>query len=556
MFVSATYDRENKTVHYIAEDGTETLYIGGSFAWRLNNPGNLAKPGKKRVISSAIGYAQRTSRSGMFIIFPDVETGRREKIKLIKEVYGNSSLSQMIYAYAPPSDGNDTESYISELCQSVGMARDDVINSLDAIRFDRLVAGIAKKEGYIPGKIKILGKPVKIELRDAVKRPLANTEVKISDGKTSIRTKTNSSGELPSIYPGLFSGEFKLYIADMGKKFEKIFSKSVGELNGLYSLTAPYFVQDIQPDIHKKQKIQPKNVHIVKSGETLGGIASKYSVDIESLMSVNGIKNKNQIYARQHLDIPNGSTPKEEPPHPENKQKESAPRKPEAKPSDKRAPAPSEGHSKVKSREGVQVTPQRSEANHPAIVVSTAECELSGASWERMFLQSKSLDDLIDPFKTSAKKFIAALCEAKISVRISTTHRPTERSYLMYYAAQIARGKMKPENVPKWSGVNINWCHRNAAGEVDLNKSKVAAQNMVNSYAIGSNPVGKPSASNHNKRLAVDMTITNFSNKEVKNTSGELVIIKDFQELKKLGNEYGVHWYGSDDKPHWSFNGK
>lgn len=60
MFVRATYYREKKTVHYFDENGEETLYIGGSFAWRTNNPGNMAKPGK-RVVSTSIGYAQRTS---------------------------------------------------------------------------------------------------------------------------------------------------------------------------------------------------------------------------------------------------------------------------------------------------------------------------------------------------------------------------------------------------------------------------------------------------------------------------------------------------------------
>lgn len=70
MFVRATYYREKKTVHYFDENGDETLYIGGSFAWRTNNPGNMAKPGK-RVVSTSIGYAQRTSNpKSLFLIFP------------------------------------------------------------------------------------------------------------------------------------------------------------------------------------------------------------------------------------------------------------------------------------------------------------------------------------------------------------------------------------------------------------------------------------------------------------------------------------------------------
>jgi hypothetical protein len=46
-------------------------YIGGSFAWRTNNPGDMAKPGK-RVVSTSIGYAQRVSNpKSLFLTFPD-----------------------------------------------------------------------------------------------------------------------------------------------------------------------------------------------------------------------------------------------------------------------------------------------------------------------------------------------------------------------------------------------------------------------------------------------------------------------------------------------------
>lgn len=77
MFVRATYYREKKTVHYFGDDGEETLYIGGSFAWRMNNPGNMAKP-SKRVVSNVIGYAQRTSSAkSIFLIFQDKDSGEK-----------------------------------------------------------------------------------------------------------------------------------------------------------------------------------------------------------------------------------------------------------------------------------------------------------------------------------------------------------------------------------------------------------------------------------------------------------------------------------------------
>ena len=96
-------------VHYFDEDGNETLYIGGSFAWRTNNPGNLTKP-RAYLMKSAIGYAQRTSNAkSLFIIFPDRAAGQDAYQKLLKEVYGDSTIRGMITVYAPPSE-NDSGS--------------------------------------------------------------------------------------------------------------------------------------------------------------------------------------------------------------------------------------------------------------------------------------------------------------------------------------------------------------------------------------------------------------------------------------------------------------
>jgi hypothetical protein len=93
MFVRAVYYREKKTVHYFDENNEETLYIGGSFAWRMNNPGNLAKPGS-RVIPGIIGYAQRTSKkSSIFCIFETPAAGEKARISLLKEVYGKSTIA-------------------------------------------------------------------------------------------------------------------------------------------------------------------------------------------------------------------------------------------------------------------------------------------------------------------------------------------------------------------------------------------------------------------------------------------------------------------------------
>lgn len=75
------------------------------------------------------------------------------------------------------------------------------------------------------------------------------------------------------------------------------------------------------------------------------------------------------------------------------------------------------------------------------------------------------------------------------------------------------------------------------------------------SYGIGSNPVGKPSNSNHNIGLAIDMTVSNYVGKTIY-LNGSKYKISGFNDLVVAGKEVSVIWYGSKDKLHWSQNGR
>lgn len=176
--------------------------------------------------------------------------------------------------------------------------------------------------------------------------------------------------------------------------------------------------------------------------------------------------------------------------------------------------------------------------------------EVSGAHWHSRFRASTSLDDLSEPFKSNAKKFISAMKAAQITVSISTTFRPDARSYLMYYSTKITRGQIKPEDVPPWPGVNIDWTHNG-----NRNKALKAAKAMHASYGIGGNPVGRPSNSNHNVGLAIDMKITNYTGKVI-SLNGKRYKINNFSDLVAIGRKVSVIWFGNGDKPHWSHNGR
>lgn len=176
--------------------------------------------------------------------------------------------------------------------------------------------------------------------------------------------------------------------------------------------------------------------------------------------------------------------------------------------------------------------------------------EVSGGHWHGRFLSSTSLDDLVDPFKSNAKKFIQALKDAGIGVSLSTTFRPVERSYLMYYSAAIMRKEINPDKVPPWPGVNIDWTHGG-----NYQAAIAGATEMHRRYKIGRNPVGRPERSNHNNRMAVDMTLSGISNKTVV-IDGVSTKVSSISDLAKLGKKIGVIWFGRGDVPHWSHTGR
>jgi len=60
----------NKTVRYIYADGTDSIKIGGTRAWRNNNPGNIQCSNDVKKYLKSIGC----DLDG-FAIFPNYETG-------------------------------------------------------------------------------------------------------------------------------------------------------------------------------------------------------------------------------------------------------------------------------------------------------------------------------------------------------------------------------------------------------------------------------------------------------------------------------------------------
>lgn len=189
----------------------------------------------------------------------------------------------------------------------------------------------------------------------------------------------------------------------------------------------------------------------------------------------------------------------------------------------------------------------------------------SGVEWVKKFPDNARFEDLREPFKSNVKLFLAALKEAGISVRINSVIRPPQRSYLMYYTARIVSGESNPMRIPRFKDykqaanaedVNIDWT---CGGNIRL--ARANAQKMKAAYGIG-DTVAEPFSSNHNKGLAIDMTLSPWFGigKTVKNASGQPVVIKSKRDMIEVGKTYKVfHWdikpRTRADNPHWSVTG-
>jgi hypothetical protein len=130
---------------------------------------------------------------------------------------------------------------------------------------------------------------------------------------------------------------------------------------------------------------------------------------------------------------------------------------------------------------------------------------------------SSSVDDLIDPFKTSARAFIKALENAGAKVDVTATKRSEKRAYLFHWSWMIAQGRCKASDVSQTSGVDIQWDHGSDAA------SRQGAAEMVAGFGLAIPPtsVNPPSlTSNHISAKAIDMNITWTGTLNVKRKDG------------------------------------
>ena len=118
----------------------------GTRAWRNNNPGNI-EFGKFAKSQGAIGT------DGRFAIFPDYETGRAAKEKLLFDTnsYRNLTLSSAINRYAPSFE-NNTSAYISNVASSAGISPGTRMTDIPPSARTKILDAFERQEGFRSGK--------------------------------------------------------------------------------------------------------------------------------------------------------------------------------------------------------------------------------------------------------------------------------------------------------------------------------------------------------------------------------------------------------------------
>lgn len=139
---------------YVGSDGNIYEFSGGTRAWRNNNPGNL-EDGKFARNNGAIGT------DGRFAIFPDIATGFNAMANLLStNAYQKLTIQGAINRYAP-SNENNVENYLKSIEKQTCFSRSTLMNQLSKSNLLQLARAMAKHEGNMSGKKRLVPKDEK-----------------------------------------------------------------------------------------------------------------------------------------------------------------------------------------------------------------------------------------------------------------------------------------------------------------------------------------------------------------------------------------------------------
>lgn len=137
--------RKGNTVIYTADNGTKVQFVGGTLAWRTNNPGNIWA-GKISKKFNAIG------KYGNFAIFANIEDGRAALKGVLTITMRNMTIVKAMHQYAPPHE-NNTKAYTAFVVKAIGRPATTLVKDLTDAELNRMIKAIEKKEGFKAGKV-------------------------------------------------------------------------------------------------------------------------------------------------------------------------------------------------------------------------------------------------------------------------------------------------------------------------------------------------------------------------------------------------------------------
>ncbi|EAT0029827.1 hypothetical protein DCN73_18915 [Salmonella enterica] len=162
---------------------------------RNNNPGNLNYAGQA-------GATLEGGEGGRFAVFESMQHGVAALYKQLQLYFkrGINTLSSIVKTYAPASDNNNVDAYISALSKATGKGANEVLDSGDTATIARLMKGIVDHEngkGYISSS-DIMG-GIQLGAGSSASRNMpaaAGSQTKINIGKIDMQTSAGNANAL------------------------------------------------------------------------------------------------------------------------------------------------------------------------------------------------------------------------------------------------------------------------------------------------------------------------------------------------------------------------
>ncbi|MDH5542057.1 MAG: hypothetical protein OEY64_03735 [Nitrospinota bacterium] len=119
--VNVEWGTDTKTgedyIRYIYSDGTDSYNLGGTKAWRNNNPGNIQCSHHVKKYLKSVGCDE-----GGVAIFPDYETGYKAHEALLrKRSYLDLAIEEAVKRYTDGDSPETQEGYVNYITTQTGM---------------------------------------------------------------------------------------------------------------------------------------------------------------------------------------------------------------------------------------------------------------------------------------------------------------------------------------------------------------------------------------------------------------------------------------------------